>query len=112
MKDFGKKEARLYIRVTEQEKKHILSRMRKAGMVNMSEYARQMILKGQITVNEYGGLRELAAQIGKIGTNVNQVAKRANERRHVPQEDVEELMLCLKQVLSLLERTAKKIMKE
>lgn len=102
---------RLYIRVTPEEKDKILSLAQQAGLASASEYVRRMAIDGQIVKREYVGLREMASQIGKIGSNVNQIAKRANERRYVPQEDIDEVMLCLRQILRLLDKLVKNIMK-
>lgn len=98
----------LLIRVTEEEKKLIRERVNQAGLTNLSEYARQMLLNGQVVKKEFRELKGLAAQIGRIGGNVNQIAKRANESRNVTQEDIDEVMFCLRKILRVLERDVRK----
>lgn len=105
------KTTRLYVRVTAKQKELIRNLTQESGLVSTSEYVRQMALTGQVIKKEYTGLKELAAQIGKIGSNVNQIAKRANERRLVPQGDIDAVMRYLKQILRLLDRQARQIIK-
>lgn len=52
--------------------------MKKAGIKNKSAYIRKMILDGYIIHQDYGVLKECVAALGRIGNNLNQLAKVAN----------------------------------
>jgi len=66
----GIRNKRLYVRVTEEEKKEILKKAREANM-NLSEYVIKMSTNGVIyVINE---LPEMNHQLRKIGTNLNQL---------------------------------------
>jgi hypothetical protein len=108
----GNKNKRLFIRVSEGEKNRILELMKQAEINNISEYARQMLLNGQVVKKDFSELKGLIAQIGRIGGNVNQIAKRANESRIVAQEDIDETMFCLRRVLRILESDVRKVLRE
>lgn len=105
------KKTGIFIRVTQKEKEQAREQMKKAGLNNMSEYIRRMMLNGQIVKQEFQDLKELTAQIGKIGGNVNQIAKRANERRVVPQEDINEVLGCMRKVMRVVDSEVRRVLR-
>ena len=88
----GNRTKGILVRVSEEEKDLILQRMRQAGITNLSAYTRQMLINGWIIRRDFKELKGLTAQIGRIGSNVNQIAKRANESRIVTQEDIDNVI--------------------
>lgn len=101
----------LQVYVTPEEHEKIKNIMSGAGINNFSAYARAMLLNDRVVRKDFTELKSLTGQIGKIGSNVNQIAKRANERKVVPQEDIDQVMLCLKQVLRILEREVRRVLR-
>lgn len=57
---------------------HLLSQKIKASGMKKSVYLRKMILDGYIIYQDYGVLKECVAALGRIGNNLNQLAKVAN----------------------------------
>lgn len=57
---------------------HLLSHKIKASGMRKSVYLRKMILDGYIIHQDYGVLKECVAALGRIGNNLNQLAKVAN----------------------------------
>ena len=47
---------------------------------------------------DYATIREFNAQLGKIASNVNQIAKRANETHHIYKEDMEEIKRMMEKI--------------
>ncbi len=72
--------------VTEDER-NVIEDKAKYLKLSMSEYMRQMCIKGLIIKRDLKGLDE----INRIGVNINQIAKKANESGHVIERDIEEL---------------------
>ena len=64
--------------LSEAENKLLQENMKKAGIKNKSAYIRKMILDGYIIHQDYGVLKECVAALGRIGNNLNQLAKVAN----------------------------------
>lgn len=64
--------------LSESENKLLQENMKKAGIKNKSAYIRKMILDGYIIHQDYGVLKECVAALGRIGNNLNQLAKVAN----------------------------------
>lgn len=71
------------IRVTEGEHAAIQGRAAQAGMT-MSEFVRQMALKGKINIRRSRHDFETAEQLRRIGVNINQQTRRLNATGEVP----------------------------
>ena len=63
--------------------------MEMIGTENFGAYARKMLIDGYIIVVDYTEQKKLAAEINKIGVNINQIAKKYNEHNYVePRADL------------------------
>lgn len=91
-----KNELKIYLSDDEQ---YILEQKVKAsGMKNKSAFLRRQILYGFVYDIDYSQLREYNAALGRIGNNLNQIAKRMNATDNVYKSDVEEVKKLMKQV--------------
>ena len=98
-------------RVTPEEKEMIKFKMCQIGTNNFDAYARKMSIDGYIIKHDFKELRALTAELGKIGSNINQIAKRANETRNVYEEDIKDLLQMLYQVQVLFNNKVGKLIK-
>ena len=91
-----KNELKIYLSDDEQ---YILEQKIKiSGMKSRSAFLRRQILYGFVYNIDYSELREYNAALGKIGGNLNQIAKRMNATGNVYKADVEEMKKLMKQV--------------
>lgn len=60
-----------------------------SGMRSKSAFMRQLIVAGFVYDVDYSYLREYNYLLGKIGANLNQIAKRINETRSIYQADMD-----------------------
>lgn len=81
----------LKLRVTEQEHDLIHQKMAQLGIRNQEAYLRKMAIDGYSVRLDLPEVRELIVQLRKYGTNLNQLAKRANEGGSIFTKDVERL---------------------
>ena len=88
--------------VTEEEKNLIEEKMKILGTRNFGAYARKMLIDGYIIKVDYSEQRKLAAEVNKIGVNINQICKRINSTDRVYSEDVAELRKRMDEVWKLL----------
>ena len=88
--------------VTDEEKQMIQEKMKLLGATNMGAYLRKMAIDGYIIKVDYSEQRKLAAEVNKIGVNINQVCKRINETGRAFSEDVAELKSRMEDVWQLL----------
>ena len=97
-----KRAIQLKLWVTEDEKNLIEEKMKILGTRNFGAYARKMLIDGYIIKVDYSEQRKLAAEVNKIGVNINQICKRINSTDRVYSEDVTELRKRMDEVWKLL----------
>lgn len=66
--------------------------MEAAGIKNRSTYARRMLLDGYIIRKDYPLLREYFSELKRIGNNLNQIARVANEYYAIDFPELQELI--------------------
>lgn len=86
------------LRMTEDEKKRMSLNAQKAGGLTMQNYLLSMGLDGYIIKEDYSeekkltkSIAEYSNQMQKIGININQISKKANENNFVFDNDLEEI---------------------
>lgn len=72
--------------VTEKEKE-VIEEKASFCKLSVSEYTRRMCVNGTIIKREFDGIGE----INKIGVNINQIAKKVNEKGFMNEAEFEEL---------------------
>ena len=60
-------------------------------MKSKSDFIRKLILYGYVYDVDYSYLRNYNVELGRIGTNLNQIAKRINTTNSIYQADMVEL---------------------
>ena len=70
-----KRNVQLIIRVTEEERKFIEEKMKLMPTMNLSAYARKMLIDGYILFLDTPEIKAHSAQLQKIGGNINQIVK-------------------------------------
>lgn len=92
-----------------EEKQLLDDKMRQFGTRNMGAYLRKMAIDGMVIKKDYAEIRKLIGEIGKIGSNINQIAKRANENLHIHRSEVEEVLRRQAEVEWLIKELLRKI---
>ena len=88
--------------VTEYEKELIERKMQQLGTKNMGAYLRKMAIDGYIIKVDYTEQKKLAAEINKIGVNINTVCRRINSTGRFYRDDIDELKEKMDAVWQLL----------
>ena len=73
-------------------------KFRLSGMKSKSAFLRKLILYGYVYEVDYSYLRNYNTELGRISSNLNQIAKRINSTEHIYQEDIKELKELMNQV--------------
>ncbi|EOS46457.1 hypothetical protein C809_02489 [Lachnospiraceae bacterium MD335] len=81
----------IHIMVTDYEYELIRQRMKASGKRTLREYLVDMAVNGYIIKVDYSEIKNLTYEINKIGTNINQIAYRANSTNYVSQIDINEI---------------------
>ena len=88
----------LKIFLSDNEQYILEQKVKISGMKSKSSFLRHLILYGYVYDIDYSGLRDYNTTPGKIGRNLNQIAKRMNATGNVYKADVEEVKKLMKQV--------------
>lgn len=75
-----------------EDEDYILTQKQKiSGMKSKSAFLRHLVLYGYIYDIDYSELREYNTALAKIGNNLNQIARRANQTGNIYAEDIKEV---------------------
>ena len=91
----------LLIYLSDDELRILNAKTKLSGMKSRSAFIRQLIIEGIVYDVDYSYLREYNAGLGKIGGNINQIAKRINETRSIYQSDIDEIKKEMKKLWRL-----------
>jgi len=92
----------LILRVTPQEHEHIKKKMALMKTNNFNAYARKMLIDGYVIEVDLSQYHELAGEVNKIGVDINQIARIANETRGISQGQIDRLQQEVEQIWRLL----------
>ena len=99
-----KRNVQIIIRVTEEERSLIEEKMRQIPTLNLSAYARKILIDGYIITLDLQEVKGHTAQLQKIGVNINQIAKRINETGRIYADDMDEIKRTMEEVWRLERR--------
>jgi hypothetical protein len=80
--------AALTFRVTPEEREMIGRRMAQTGIRNFRAYLLKMAVDGRVIRVELDSVKEMVRLLGNATSNINQIARRANETGNVYERDV------------------------
>ena len=88
--------------VTAAERDLIHEKMRLVHTNNLSAYLRKMAIDGYIIETDHADLKPIAAEMQKIGVNINQIARRVNTSGSAYQGDIEQVQEGVSEIWRLL----------
>ena len=97
-----KREILLRVFVTEAERDMIYEKMSRYNTNNFAAYARKMLIDGYIIAVDNSDLKAVAAEMQKIGVNINQIARRVNVASRIYERDFNELQEKVEEIWRLL----------
>ena len=81
----------LKVRVNQQEKEIIQQKMQQLGTNNMGVYLRKMAIDGYVLKLDMAEMKEMVLLLRRMSSNINQIAKRANETGRIYDADLDEI---------------------
>ena len=97
-----KRAVQLIVRVTQEEREHIYKKMEIYGTENFNAYARKMMIDGYVVKVDTAHFQDLAYEVNKIGTNINQLAHVANTTGMVTGKDINRVQELVNEIWQLL----------
>lgn len=111
------KPLKVYVNADEEFK--IRNRMQEAKVKNITNYMRRMALDGEIKTYDFSSVKEGLLPVGeysvalnRIGNNINQISKKANETDRVDHEDIQYLSSQVHDMKQNYEAVIKKLTQE
>jgi hypothetical protein len=92
----------LIIRVTPEEKALIQKKIEQLGTDNFSRYARKMLIDGLVVHIDLSTFQTLAAEVNKVGVNINQIARAVNSTGMIYGDDMNQLKERMDEIWRLL----------
>lgn len=99
-----KRDVQIIVRVTEEERALIEEKMKQIPTINLSAYARKMLIDGYIIQLDIQDIKVHTEQLQKLGVNVNQITKRINEIGQIYAGDMDEIKRVMEEVWRLERR--------
>lgn len=93
---------RVYFYLSDKELNKLNERLECYRSTNRSEFIRESILNNYIIINDDTNLRELVYEVNKIGNNINQITKLANQSKEIGQEQMKALKEQTDEIRSLV----------
>ena len=90
----------LRVPVTTEERALIEKKMQQMGTRCFSVYARKMLIDGYVVKIDYSDIKAMTAELQKIGTNINQIARRVNATGTIYAQDIEDIKGVLNEISS------------
>jgi len=97
-----KRAIQLIVRVTQEEKEHIYKKMELYGTENFNAYARKMMIDGYVVKVDTTHFQDLANEVNKIGTNINQLTRIANTTGTIHKNDINKIQELVNELWQLL----------
>ena len=90
------------IRATQEEKEFIMAKVKKSGLDNFNLFALTMLIRGEVKNVDLTHYHELAKEVSRIGTNINQVVKFVNANGRIYPQEIAELQERMADIWQLL----------
>ena len=96
-------------RTTEAEDNVIRQKMKTFGIRNRASFYRAMILNGYLLKLDLPDIRELLRLMKNLTNNVNQIAKRMNERGSIYDTEIDEILEKQEKIWNILNQILDKL---
>ena len=101
-KESRKRYIQKIIRFTPNEYEHVKLVMESMGIEKFQYYAINQLQYGQLMTIDFSELKHLRVAINRIGVNINQIAKQANENQTISPEELKETLDLLTEIKQLV----------
>lgn len=109
-KENRKRSVQKLVRFSEKEWGYLKNKIDQSPYNNFQNFARIMLITGEIVHVDYSELRTLNQEVGRIGNNVNQMVRLANQFEEISVDDVEQLLTDVQNLQIMVSSALKKEM--
>ena len=90
------------IRLTPEENEQIKHAMAQMNAPSFQYYAKNQLVQGKLVQIDFSELKNLRVAVNRIGGNINQIAKHANENQTISSEELEQVLAYLSEIRDMV----------
>ncbi|MCW2281219.1 plasmid mobilization protein [Lactococcus lactis] len=100
------------VRFSEAEFDYLNKKIERSPFNNFQNYARILLITGEVKMVDYSELQRLNLEINRIGNNINQMTKLAHQFKEISEADVHELTAQLQSIKQMISERFKEELKQ
>lgn len=100
------------VRFSKDENDYLKKKIERSPFNNFQNYARILLLTGEVKMVDYSELQRLNGEVNRIGNNINQMAKLAHQFKEISEEDVNDLTQQLQVIQKIISDRFKEELKQ
>ncbi|MGT2935619.1 plasmid mobilization protein [Streptococcus castoreus] len=109
LKEKRRRNIEMKVRFKPEEYSQVRKAMEQMGTKNFQYYAKNQLVQGKLVQIDFSELKNLRVAVNRIGGNINQIAKHANENQAITPEELSHVLELLS---DLKEMVAEKLTSE
>lgn len=90
------------IRLTPEENEQIKHAMTQMNAPSFQYYAKNQLVQGKLVQIDFSELKDLRVAVNRIGGNINQIAKHANENQTIASEELAQVLGLLSEIKEMV----------
>ena len=98
--------------IDKKENEVIKKKMRKANKENFSDFAREILMTGEVKVIDFEILKQVRYEINRVGNNINQIIKLAHENGKIEKNEINEVIKLQDELLDTISKIRKENIQE
>lgn len=100
------------VRFSKEENDYLNAKIERSPFNNFQNYARILLLTGEVKMVDYSELQRLSGEVNRIGNNINQLAKLAHQFKEISGEDINDLSQLLNEIKQMISERFKEELKQ
>lgn len=100
------------VRFSKEENDYLKDKIERSPFNNFQNYARILLLIGEVKMVDYSELQRLNGEVNRIGNNINQIAKLAHQFKEISGEDINDLSQQLSEIQAMISERFKEELKQ
>lgn len=101
-KENRKRSIQRLIRLTPEENEQIKHAMKQMQAPTFQYYAKNQLVQGKLVQIDFSELKALRVAVNRIGGNINQIAKHANENQEISTEELAQVLAYLSELKDMV----------
>lgn len=101
-KESRKRSIQRLIRLTPEENEQIKHAMKQMQAPTFQYYAKNQLVQGKLVQIDFSELKSLRVAVNRIGGNINQIAKHANENQEIATEELAQVLDYLAEIKEMV----------